>query len=163
MNVRRALLACAALATLTWSGLATAAAPAGPWRAGVNYKLLENPQPPTAPEGKVEVTEVFWYGCGHCFALDPHLEEWNRTKPGFIEFVRVPVIWGPVHRQHAKIYYLIQVLHRPDLHAEVFKAIHERGVVLTDRDETKARAMLMEFFGGFAVNPQQFDAAYDSR
>src|SRR5688572_2298628 len=91
------------------------------WRAGVNYRLLEKPQAPTVPSGKVEVAEVFWYGCGHCAALDPVLEQWNTAKPDYIEFVRVPVIWGQVHRQHAKLYYTLQVLRRPELHGKVFE------------------------------------------
>ena len=160
MNTRRALLACVAFTV--FAGSASAADPLAGFRAGVNYRLLENPQPPTVPTGKVEVVEAFWYGCSHCFALDPLLEEWKETKPAFIEFVRVPVVWSPLHRQHAKLYYTLQALRKPELHAEVFKAIHTKGVVLTDREEARARALQLVFFSGFSVTPQQFDAAYDS-
>lgn len=166
MTPRRALVACAAFASLAAMSLAamTAAAadPLAAWKAGVNYRLLENPQPPTVSAGKVEVVEAFWYGCTHCFALDPLLEEWNEKKPAYVEFVRVPVIWSGLHRQHAKIYYTLQALHRPELHAAVFNAIHRRHMVLTDRDEAQARALQLAFFSGFGVTAQQFDAAYDS-
>src|SRR5689334_6320342 len=163
MNSRRALVACAAFASLAFTAMAAGAADAlSAWKAGVNYRLLENPQPPTVAAGKVEVVEAFWYGCAHCFALDPLLERWKETKPAFIEFVRVPVIWSPLHRQHAKIYYTLQALHRPELHAEVFNAIHQKGMVLTDRDEARARAQQLVFFSSFSITPQQFDAAYDS-
>jgi thiol:disulfide interchange protein DsbA len=163
MNARRALVVCSAFASLAFAAMtATAADPLAAWKAGVNYRLLENPQPPTVAAGKVEVVEVFWYGCSHCFALDPVLEEWKATKPSYIEFVRVPVIWSPLHRQHAKIYYTLQALHRPELHSEVFNAIHQKGLVLTHREEAQARAMQLVFFSSFSVTPQQFDAAYDS-
>ncbi|HUQ10517.1 MAG TPA: thiol:disulfide interchange protein DsbA/DsbL [Steroidobacteraceae bacterium] len=163
MTPRRALVVCAALAAMACAAMTAAAAdPLAAWRAGVNYRLLENPQPPDVAAGKVEVVEAFWYGCSHCFALDPLLEEWRKTKPAYIEFVRVPVIWSPLHRQHAKLYYTLQALHRSELHAEVFNAIHKRGLVLTDHDEARARSLQLVFLSGFGVNPQQFEAAYDS-
>lgn len=163
MSRRRSLLATLlTLGALALAGTTGAAEPLGPWRAGVNYRLLENPQPPTVAAGKVEVVEVFWYGCGHCSALDPVLEDWKSRKPDFIEFVRVPVIWGPLHRQHAKLYYTLQALHRPELHPLVFQAIHSEGIPLADRDEMKARALQFAFFNRHGVTQQQFDAAYDS-
>ena len=64
---------------------------------GTNYTLLARPQPTNVEPGKVEVVEVFWYGCSHCYALDPVLESWKKNKAAYIEFVRVPVIWGPCH------------------------------------------------------------------
>jgi thiol:disulfide interchange protein DsbA len=161
MMIRRAFLAFAA--TSCAALVASVAYPAvDQWRAGVNYQLLEKPQAPTVTSGKVEVTEVFWYGCGHCAALDPILEEWNTAKPDYIEFVRVPVIWGQVHRQHAKLYYTLQALRRPDLHGKVFEAIHREGFSLSSQDEVKARALQFAFCNRFGVTEQQFDAAYDS-
>jgi thiol:disulfide interchange protein DsbA len=163
MSHRRSVVATLlSLAALAAAGQAGAAEPPGRWRAGVNYRLVENPQPPTVAAGKVEVTEVFWYSCGHCFALDPVLEDWKTRKPDFIEFVRVPVIWGPLHRQHAKLYYTLQALHRPELHPLVFQAIHTERLPLTDRDEMKARALQFAFLSRHGVTQQQFDAAYDS-
>lgn len=139
------------------------AAQIGPWREGTNYQRVANPQPTSVAKGKVEVSEVFWYGCGHCFALDPALEQWQTTKKApYIEFVRVPVVWGPMHRQHAKLYYTMLALRRPELHGKIFEAIHREGQPLADRDELKARAMAEAFFGNFGVSKQHFDAAYDS-
>lgn len=152
---------------LLFTGLASTvaaadAAQAGPWRQGVHYNQLSKPQPTSVASGKVEVSEVFWYGCSHCFALDPVLEHWHEKKAPYIEFVRVPVIWSPLHRQHAKLYYTMQALKKPDLHARIFEAIHKEGQPLADRDELKARAMAEAFFGKFGVTKQEFDAAYDS-
>ena len=134
----------------------------GEWRLGTNYTLLETPHPPAVGAGKIEVAEVFWYGCGHCYALDPALESWKTDKPAFIEFVRVPVIWGPSHRQHAKLYYTIQALGRPDLHAKIFDAIHRGGKPLAAQSDEDARAMQMEFLKEHGVSENSFNAAYDS-
>lgn len=145
------------------SSSATAAATSlAKWKAGTNYKLVPNPQPTNVGSGKVEVSEVFWYGCGHCYALDPELETWKKSKPDYVEFVRVPVIWGPSHWQHAKLYYTLQALHRPELHSTVFDAIHKEGIPLTARNEVEARAIHFAFLNRAGVTEKEFNAAYDS-
>jgi len=132
------------------------------WKAGTNYQLLASPQPTNAAAGKIEVDEVFWYGCGHCYALDPALESWKASKPAYVDFVRIPVIWGQSHRQHAKLYYTLQALHRPDLHAQVFDAIHKQGTPLSSRDDLEARAQQLAFLESKGVTEKDFNAAYDS-
>jgi thiol:disulfide interchange protein DsbA len=132
------------------------------WQAGVNYVLLEKPQPPSVASGKVEVDEVFWYGCGHCFALDPALESWKQEKAPYIEFVRIPVIWGPVHRQHAKLFYTLQALGRADLHTVVFNTIHREGNMLAANTDEEARAQHRAFLMEHGVTEKAFNDAYDS-
>jgi len=132
------------------------------WHIGSNYTLLPSPQPTNAKPGRVEVNEIFWYGCSHCFALDPVLESWKQTKPAFIDFVRIPVMWGPVHQQHAKIYYTLQALNRPDLHSKVFEAIHREHNLLAAQTDAEARALHLAFFKAQGISEQDFNAAYDS-
>jgi thiol:disulfide interchange protein DsbA len=163
------VLAVAALAA-TFSIRACAAAPdAAPaassmsqWQAGVNYTVLGYPLPPTLPKGKVEVAEVFWYGCSHCYHLDPYLEMWKKSKPAFVEFVRIPVMWGPSHRQHARLYYTMQKLGRGDLHTKIFDAIQQGGKLMMAPTDDAARAMHLAFFKENGVTEQQFNEAYDS-
>ncbi len=132
------------------------------WESGVNYTVLGRPQATSVAPGKVEVAEVFWYGCGHCYALDPTLEAWKTKKPAFIEFVRVPVIWGPPHMQHARLYYTLQALGRGDLHPKVFDAMHRDGVMLSADSDEQGRALQLAFLKQHGVSEQQFNAAYDS-
>ena len=139
-----------------------AASVLGRWQAGTNYQLLPAPQPTTVSSGKVEIDEVFWYGCGHCYALEPTLEGWKATKPPYVEFIRIPVIWGQAQRQHAKLYYTLQALHRPELHTKVFDAIHQQGVPLAARDDLEARAMQFAFLATQGVTEKDFNTAYDS-
>jgi thiol:disulfide interchange protein DsbA len=142
---------------------APATAPAAmPWKSGINYNVLAFPVTPEGPKGKVQVNEVFWYGCSHCYALDPVLENWKKSKPEFIEFVRIPVIWGPAHRQHARLFYTLQKLGRGDLHPKVFAEIHERGKPLMAETDLAARAIHLAFLKENGVSEQQFDAVYDS-
>jgi thiol:disulfide interchange protein DsbA len=103
MRNLKAVLALALCALLTGGGVAYAEGgkAASPWIAGQHYKELPLPKAPQEKSGKVQVSEVFWYGCGHCYALDPVLEGWNAKKAPYIDFVRIPVMWGPPHWQHA--------------------------------------------------------------
>ena len=161
----RALPLLAALLAVSWSLTACARDPQpalSQWKAGTNYQLLAAPQPTSVAAGKVEVDEVFWYGCGHCYALDPALETWKTQKAAYIDFVRIPVIWGQAHRQHAKLYYTLQALHRPDLHTQVFDAIHQHGTPLSSRDDLEARAQQLAFLESKGVSEKEFNAAYDS-
>jgi len=165
VTTHRALVLIAALFAGSWTLDACARAPEpalAKWKAGTNYQLLAAPQPTSVPAGKVEVSEVFWYGCGHCYALDPALENWKAEKPAYVEFVRIPVIWGAAHRQHAKLYYTLQALRRPDLHGKVFDAIHQQGLQLSARDEVTARAEQLAFLGSQGVSEKDFNATYDS-
>ncbi len=144
------VLAAAAAAAIV-SVRACAATPAGvsgtEWESGVNYVVLGRPQATSVPRGKIEVAEVFWYGCGHCYALDPALEEWKQKKPAFIEFVRIPVIWGETHEQHARLYYTMLALRRGDLHSKIFDSIHQDGNMLAaESNDEQARALQLAFF-----------------
>lgn len=95
------------------------------WKPGVNYDVISPAQPTTVAPGKVEVLEVFWLGCPHCFALEPYIRQWLKNKPAYVQFVRVPVMWGPVHRAHAQLFYTLESLGRDDLVEKVFAYIHD--------------------------------------
>ena len=160
------LVAAAVAATFSMRACADAPQPAVTstveWESGVNYTVLARPQATSVGPEKVEVSEVFWYGCGHCYALDPALETWKKKKAGYIEFLRVPVVWGPSHVQHARLYYTLQVLGRGDLHPKVFDAIHRDGNMLAADTDEQGRALHFAFLKQHGVTEQQFNAAYDS-
>jgi thiol:disulfide interchange protein DsbA len=128
-------------ATTTTSPVAAAVAantPAPPagnlarWKEGENYTTYPVAQPVTTPPGSVEVVEGFWYGCGHCYALEPRVEAWEKSKPEWIRLRRLPVIWNEVTREDARLYFAIESMGLVDkLHAEVFRQIHARGKPFT--------------------------------
>ena len=53
---------------------------------GIEYKLV-TPAQPTITKNKIEVVELFWYGCPHCYYLEPDLEKWLKTKPENVVFL----------------------------------------------------------------------------
>lgn len=136
--------------------------PAGRWKAGVNYDPLVPAQPTNVAPGKVEVVEVFWLGCPHCYALEPYIQNWLKNKPNYIEFVRVPVMWGPVHRAHAHLFYTLVALNRQDLVQQAFDTIqqkHQMLVAANDEDTLKAQEAFAKEYG---VSADQYAKAYNS-
>lgn len=136
--------------------------PGGRWKAGVNYDVLAPAQPTVAPHGKVEVLEVFWLGCPHCYALEPYLRNWLKTKPSYIDFVRVPVMWGPVHRLHAKLFYTLEALHRDDLVEKAFDTIHQDNNPLIGTDEQDTFNKQRDWAKANGIDPKAFTMAYNS-
>ena len=138
--------------------------PPGKWVAGNNYSVLSPAQPTDAPPGKVEVVEMFWYGCPHCYAFDPVLEAWKKHKASYIEFVRVPVMWADIHRSHARLFYTLQALGKLDqLHTKVFDQIHQQGDELYIPGDPKATlADEIKFAEANGIKGADFEAAYNS-
>ncbi|MDH4188971.1 MAG: thiol:disulfide interchange protein DsbA/DsbL [Betaproteobacteria bacterium] len=95
------------------------------FRAGDDYVVLEVPQAVEASKGKIEVVEFFWYGCIHCYNLEPLLEQWiKRLKPD-VQFRRIPAVFSPRWGRDAAIFYAMEALGvQEKLHRPLFDAIH---------------------------------------
>ncbi len=93
---------------------------------GIDYEPV-NQAWDTHSDGKVQVTEFFWYGCPHCYAFEPHVQHWLQSKPEDVEFVRVPAIRdSALWKLHATAFYTAELLDVGEkMHAAIFKAIHE--------------------------------------
>jgi thiol:disulfide interchange protein DsbA len=136
------------------------------WVDGKNYSTLVPAQPTSSSPDKVEVIEVFWYGCPHCLALDPSLETWRtKNKAAYIDFVRVPAMWQPVHKAHARLFYTIQALGKYEqLHSAVFHEIHVKNNVLVSRsgDDKETEQLQKKFLMENGVSAADFDRTYRS-
>lgn len=142
---------------------APAANPLAKWQAGRHYRVLSPAVPTGVAPGKVEVVEVFWYGCGACYILDPQLESWKRTKPAAAEFVRVPVTWNDNAKRHAKLFYTLQSLKQLDrLHTKVFDTIHRSGNVLIGRDDASSLAAQRDWAKANGVDATAFTNTWNS-
>ena len=147
---------------------ASAAVGAGPslWKEGVNYTRLVPAQPTSVPTGQVEVLEFFWYACPHCSAIDPMVESWKKTKPAYITFSRVHVMWNEGHRSLARLYYTLDSMGKLDqLHGEIFKEIHVNGNPLIASDPNNAaesERIQTAFVKKFGISEIDFKKAYHS-
>jgi len=156
--ISRARQAFAAGLLLLMAGTATAAAQL---QQGVNYKLLTPAQPTSVEPGQVEVVEVFWYACGHCYALEPKLEAWDkRGRPAEARLVRLPATWNNMLKTHARVFYTVELLGKPNLHQDVWREINLKGnrldtpatieAFFTSRGVAKAD--FQRAFSGFAID-----------
>lgn len=129
----------------------------GRFELGVHYERLSPTQPTSSNPDQVEVCEVFWYGCPHCNALDPIIEQWRKQQPDYVNFVRVPALWDPLLQIHARMFYTAQELGKgEEMHTAFFREIHERGNMLDTEEK------IQEFFGRFGVDAAAFKTAWDS-
>ncbi|KPK40193.1 MAG: hypothetical protein AMJ69_03285 [Gammaproteobacteria bacterium SG8_47] len=123
---------------------------------GVQYQKVIPPQP-TSTADKVEVVELFWYGCPHCFQFEPELRKWLETKPANVELVRMPAVFNPRWRLHAQAFYAAEVLGAMDkMHDALFEALHVKKRRLNDE------AQLQEFFVEHGVSAEDFKNAFNS-
>lgn len=138
--------------------------PAGKWVAGTNYRLLVPAQPTDAAPGKVEVIEVFWYACSHCYALEPFLASWLKNKAPYIEFRRVPVTWQAVHQSHARLFYALEALGKEEaLHSSVFAEMHDRkNYMFAQGDERETLSAQVAFAKAHGISEADFTNAYNS-
>ena len=138
--------------------------PAGKWVAGTNYRLLVPAQPTDSAPGKVEVIEVFWYACPHCYALEPFLASWIKNKPAYIEFHRVPVTWQAVHQSHARLFYTLEALGKEEaLHSSVFDEMHDRkNYMFAQGDDRETLSAQVAFAKAHGISEADFTNAYNS-
>jgi protein dithiol oxidoreductase (disulfide-forming) len=108
------------------------------YQEGKQYQLINPPQP-TENSATVEVKEVFWYACPHCFHLEPALEAWLKHKPANVTFIHMPAVLGPTWELLARAYYSAEDLGVVDkIHEPMFNAIHvEHTPMNTDQDVIK--------------------------
>jgi len=144
---------------------ATAAAAPRNWNfsEGQHYHRLIPAQPTVGGADKVEVAEVFWYGCPHCFNFEPTINDWADTVPTNARFVRIPAVWNPLARLHGKLYYTKEVLARngkledeKGFHAAVFAEFHRNSNRLTSEDA------IQKLFARFAVSSDDFFSVWNS-
>jgi thiol:disulfide interchange protein DsbA len=135
-----------------------AAAAADPYKEGVHY--VEAPFPVLPETGtKVEVREFFWYGCPHCFHLEPHVDGWLKKLPANAAFIRTPT-FDPVH---AQAYYALEGLGLLDkLHLAIFKHMHETLRTQEERARFKDPKAVQDFIVSQGVDRKKLLDAWNS-
>ena len=110
-----------------------------------------NPPVPAESKGKIEVIEFFWYGCPHCYTLEPYVEAWLKKLPPDVEFRRVPAIFNQRWGHDASIFYTLEAMNLVDkLHRPLFDAIHKNNL------RTDNEAAMSEWLQKNGVDPKKF-------
>jgi protein dithiol oxidoreductase (disulfide-forming) len=141
---------------------ADAQLPGGRWKPGVNYDPVVPEQPTSVEPDKVEVIEFMWLGCPHCYALEPTILTWLKSKPAYIVFVRVPVAWDAPHRAHAQLFYTLMALGRPELVEKAFDTIQLQRNPLIGASDAESLRIAQAWAVQQGVSAADFAAAWNS-
>ena len=148
----RNLIISAALVAASLFGVTAQAAeaPAAP------YVELANPVPVAEP-GKIEVVELFWYGCPHCYAFEPVINPWVEKLPSDVNFVRTPAALNAVWESNARGYYVAEMRGLVEkTHGPLFAAIH------VDKQRLHDQKSLAKFYSRFGISEKDFNGLYSS-
>lgn len=139
--------------------LALAASTAGAqalYEEGVHYQVLSK-EVPTQDPTKIEVTEVFWYGCGHCYTFESLVHPWAEKQPEDVNFVQSPAIWNGAMELHAKAYYTAKALNILDkTHKPLFDAFHK------ERRRFASEGAIAAFYSEHGVDKDTFKKTFNS-
>ncbi|MDD2049851.1 thiol:disulfide interchange protein DsbA [Pseudomonas putida] len=123
---------------------------------GKEYVQLSNAVPVSVP-GKIEVVELFWYGCPHCYSFEPVVNPWAEKLPADVNFKRIPAMFGGPWDAHGQMFLTLEAMgveHK--VHAAVFDAIQVQRKKLTDPEE------MAEFLTTQGVDKDKFLATFNS-
>jgi len=124
---------------------------------GQHYNVLTTAQGTSSSPDVVEVAEVFWYGCPHCYNFDPYIVKWEEDLPDGVELVRLPVMWNPTNEIHARVFYTADALGVLDeMHTAIFKEMHLNRKPLTSESDIEA------LFESYGVSSEDFQKTFRS-
>lgn len=150
---KRFIVLLSALALTAFAGRAAFAADFDPKG---KYDPVQ-PAQPTETNNKVEVVDIFWYGCPHCFTFLPTMEAFEKSKPEYVEIRRMPAIFRESWEPHARAFYTAEILGVVDkVHRPLFEAIHVQKRKMDTPQELKA------LFEAQGVSGEDFDKTYAS-
>jgi thiol:disulfide interchange protein DsbA len=128
-----------------------------PFEAGKHYTVLSPAQPTSTDPGKVEVAEVFMFGCPGCNNMEPHIQNWLGRKADYVEFVRIPAPWNAAAIVHARAYYTAEALGKAEeIDGDFFNEIH------VNRNLLETEAKLAAFFAKHGVDEAAFKSTFNS-
>ena len=151
---RQLLLALSLL--VSFLGLTAGNATAAQFEAGKHYEVL--PQPVvTRDPSKIEVVEVFWYGCIHCFHFEPLIEAWTAKLGPDVDFHGSPGMWNVSMKVHAQAYFTAEALGVLDkVHLPLFRAMNDEKKHLATAEEIEP------IFTAAGVSKSDFEDTFDS-
>ena len=125
---------------------------------GTNFTRLAEPLK-VATGDKIEVRELFWYGCPHCNQLEPIVIQWEKNKPENSEFIPMPAVFSQRWVFHAKVYFTLQALGIDEkAHPMVFESIHKLRKPINNLRQLNAFLKS----NNFDIEPEKVENAFNS-
>ncbi|HET8710777.1 MAG TPA: thiol:disulfide interchange protein DsbA/DsbL, partial [Spongiibacteraceae bacterium] len=108
---------------------------------------------------KIEVMEIFRYGCIHCYRFDPLVKKWEKTLAKDVDFYRLPVVWGGETDLQARALFTAQAFGIADkIHDAMFSAIwNAPGAPAPLNSE----ARIKQLFLNEKIDGDKFDKVFD--
>lgn len=133
------------------------------FKEGTHFVRMVPTQPTVGGADKIEVAEIFWYGCNHCYDFETYISRWLENKPANVRFVRIPAVWNPLVKLHAQLYYAEEVLVKngkianpEQFRAAVFAEYHRRG------NRMASESSIQAVFERHGVSAEDFSSTWNS-
>ena len=103
------------------------------------------------------IYEFFWYGCPHCYNLEPTMERIEADLNKDTKIVKLPVALRDSWIPHAKLYYALQQMDKIDeLHNLIFEEI------LLEDNRLNTEQKMIDFLGKHGIDTNKFIEKYNS-
>ena len=103
------------------------------------------------------IYEFFWYGCPHCYNLEPTMERIEADLNKDTKIVKLPVALRDSWIPHAKLYYALQQMDKIDeLHNLIFEEIH------LEDNRLNTEQQMVDFLGKHGIDTNKFMEKYTS-
>lgn len=123
---------------------------------GTHYEVMEMPVAVDDPD-RIEVREFFFYGCPHCYDVEPLVADWKSSLPADVHFVPTPVTFLRGGEPAARALYVAEARGILDkVHRPIFDAIHKH------REPLFTATALARFFEKYGVSEEDFNELYGS-
>jgi thiol:disulfide interchange protein DsbA len=137
------------------------------WQPGLHYSVILGKAETHVSPGKVELLELFMYTSPLSYEIQPHLQDWLKRKPSYIEYLRQPSIVFPHSRLQARTFFTLQELGREDLHLTMFAWIFEKEHypiyhTIEHPDEAGYLRLNMDFARANKLDVDRFAQTYGS-
>ena len=103
------------------------------------------------------IYEFFWYGCPHCYNLEPTMDRIEADLEKDTKVVKLPVALRDSWIPHAKLYYALKQMDKIDLvHNLIFEEIH------LEDNRLNTEQQMIDFLGKHGIDTDKFIEKYNS-
>lgn len=150
MSQAKVRLAALLLALAACCGSTVQAQGLVPYQEGLHYAKID--QASAVPADKVEVVEMFSYLCTHCYTFDPYMTRWAEKAPDYVEFRRLPVVFGRSSWEiYARGYVTAEIMGLDDrAHEAMMERLWKEKKILRSIEE------IADFYTQFGVDKAKF-------
>ena len=103
------------------------------------------------------IYEFFWYGCPHCYNLEPTMDRIEADLEKDTKVVKLPVALRDSWIPHAKLYYALKQMDKIDqVHNLIFEEIH------LEDNRLNTEQQMIDFLGKHGIDTDKFLEKYNS-